>query len=210
MRYLLANILSMALTFALGAGIATAQNSSVPLGDFARKVKAQREKSGERAKVYTNEDLEALPPPGQHLAGSPAKPSPSSKEAPPGEKRSKEAVESEAGKESAATGSEATPSEETHGEKYFRGRMSKLQDRLDIDQRELGVLEQKLGQSQMMYYPNPNQGLLQESGPAAMSDVYGLQDQITKKKEEIAADHAAIEDLREQLRREGGEPGWLR
>jgi DNA repair exonuclease SbcCD ATPase subunit len=43
-----------------------------------------------------------------------------------------------------------------------------------------------------------------------MSDVYSLQDQIAKKKSEIDADQKAIEDLREQLRREGGDPGWLR
>ena len=88
--------------------------------------------------------------------------------------------------------------------------MSKLQDRLEIDQRELSVLEQKLGQNQMQYYPDPNKGLLQESGPTAMSDIHKLQDQIDKKKAEIAADQEAIDDLREQLRREGGDAGWLR
>jgi hypothetical protein len=43
-----------------------------------------------------------------------------------------------------------------------------------------------------------------------MSDVYKLQDQIANKKAQIAADQEAIEDLREQLRREGGDAGWLR
>jgi hypothetical protein len=43
-----------------------------------------------------------------------------------------------------------------------------------------------------------------------MSDVYKLQDQVAKKKAEIAADQKAIEGLREQLRREGGDAGWLR
>jgi SMC interacting uncharacterized protein involved in chromosome segregation len=43
-----------------------------------------------------------------------------------------------------------------------------------------------------------------------MSDIHKLQDQIDKKKAEIAADQEAIDDLREQLRREGGDAGWLR
>jgi DNA polymerase sigma len=43
-----------------------------------------------------------------------------------------------------------------------------------------------------------------------MSDIYKLQDQIAKKKAEVAADQEAIENLREQLRREGGDAGWLR
>ena len=85
--------------------------------------------------------------------------------------------------------------------------MGKLQDRLEVHRRELSVLEQKLGQKQMMYYPDPNKGLLQESGPTAMSDVHKLQARITQKKADIAADQQAVSDLREQLRREGGTPG---
>jgi hypothetical protein len=212
MKCSLTNILTMALVLGLGAGIAPAQNStgSVPLGDLARQLKAQRAKSEEKHKVFTNDDLTVLSPSGdQSAASSATSPSTTTKEAKPGEKPAKETSANPAEKEPA----KATPAEtgeETHGEKYYRDRMSKRQDRLQIDQRELSVLEQKLGQNQMQYYPDPNKGLLQESGPTALSDIHRLQDQIDKKKAEIAADQEAIEDLREQLRREGGEPGWLR
>src|SRR5208337_3162545 len=101
------------------------------------------------------------------------------KEAKSEEKPTKETSGNEAGKESAKA-PPAETGEQTHGEKYYRERMSKLQDRLEIDQRELSVLEQKLGQNQMQYYPDPNKGLLQESGPTAMSDIHKLQDQIDK------------------------------
>jgi len=131
------------------------------------------------------------------------------KEAKSGEKPAKETSGNEAGKESAKA-PPAETGEQTHGEKYYSERMSKLQDRLEIDQRELSVLEQKLAQNQMQYYPDPNKGLLQESGPTAMSDIHKLQDQIDKKRAEVAADQEAIDDLREQLRREGGDAGWLR
>jgi hypothetical protein len=207
----IARISALALVLSLGTGIAPAQNStsSVPLGDLARQLKAQRAKSEEKSKVFTNDDLATLSPSPEHSAASPAKPSTTTKEAKPGEKPVKKSGGNEAEKKSA----KATPAktgEETHGEKYFRDHMSKLQDRLEIHQRELSVLQQKLGQNQMMYYPDPNKGLVQQSGPTAMSDVYNLQDQIAKKKVEIAADQEAIEDLREQLRREGGDAGWLR
>jgi hypothetical protein len=196
--------IALGLGLALGTGIAPAQNSttSVPLGDLARQLKAQRAKSEEKSKVFTNDDLATLPP-------SPAKPSTTTKEAKPGEKPAGKASGDEAEKESAKA-PPAETGEETHGEKYYREHMSKLQDRLQIDQRELSVLEQKLGQNQMQYYPDPNKGLLQESGPTALSDIHKLQDQIDKKKAEIVADQEAIDDLREQLRREGGDAGWLR
>jgi hypothetical protein len=182
----------------------------VPLGDLARQLKAQRAKSGEKSKVYTNDDLAALSPSGEHSAASPAKSSSTTaKEAKSGENPDKKTRGNEAGKESTKAAPTET-GEETHGEKYYREHMSKLKDRLQVDQRELSVLEQKLGQNQMQYYPDPNKGLLQESGPTAMSDIHNLQDQIDKKKTEIAADQEAIDDLREQLRHEGGDAEWLR
>jgi hypothetical protein len=199
MKCQIARISKLALILALGAGIAPAQNStnSAPLGDLARQLKAQRAKSQEKSKkVFTNDDLATLPPSPGRSEASPAKPSATIKEATPGEKSAKATL--------AETG------EETHGEKYYRDRKRELQGRLEIDQRELSVLEQKLGQNQMMYYPDPNKGLLQESGPTAMSDINKLQDQIAKKKAEISADQEAMENLQEQLRRDGGDAGWLR
>jgi len=206
-----ASIGTLALILGLGAGVALAQTSksSEPLGDVARQLKAQRAKPPEKSKLFTNDDLAKLSVSPEHSTASPANSSTISKEAKPAEKPAKETSGKEAQKESAKA-APAKTDEETHGEKYFRDHMSKLQDQLDIHRRELSVLEQKLGQNQMMYYPDPNKGLLQQSGPTAMSDVYKLQDQITKKKAEIAADQEAIEDLREQLRREGGDAGWLR
>lgn len=204
-------IATLALVLGLGAGVTPAQDSSssVPLGDVARQLKAQRAKSQQKPKVFTNDDLAALSPSTEKSKVSPAKPSTTSKESNPEEKPSENKSGIGAGKESAKA-TPANTNEEKHGEKYYHDRMSKLQDRLEIDQRELSVLEQKLGQNQMMYYPDPNKGLLQESGPTAMSDLYKLQDQIAKKKADIAADQEAIEDLRVQLRREGGDAGWLR
>jgi hypothetical protein len=211
MKCQIVRVSTLALILALGAGAAPAQNSpsSVPLGDLARQLKAQRAKPGEKSRVFTNDDLTALPPSPERSAASPAQPPTTTNEAKPGEKPATEASGKEAEKE-AAKAAPAETGEETHGEKYYRERMSKLRDRLEIHQRELDVLQQKLGQNQMMFYPDPSKGLLQQSGPTAMSDVYKLQDQITKKKAEIAADQEAIEDLREQLRREGGDAGWLR
>ena len=88
--------------------------------------------------------------------------------------------------------------------------MGKLEERLELDQREVTILQQTLGQSQMMYYSDPVQGLLQSSGPTARSDINSRQDQIAKKQADVAADQAAIDDLQDELRREGGDPGWLR
>jgi hypothetical protein len=211
MKCQIARIATLALVLGLGAGIALAQNStsSVPLGDVARQLKAQRAKSQEKPKVFTNDDIAGLSRSLQQSTASSEKPSTTTQEAKPEEKLAKETSGNEAEKESAKA-TAAKTGEEKHGEKYYRDSMGKLQDRLETHMRELNVLQQKLGQNQMMYYPDPNKGLLQQSGPTAMSDVHKLQDEIAEKKAEISADQEAIEDLREQLRREGGDAGWLR
>jgi hypothetical protein len=97
-----------------------------------------------------------------------------------------------------------------HDEKYYRESMSKLQARLETHRRQLGVLEQKLSQGSMVYNPDPQKTLEQESTPAFYSDLNKLRDEIATKKQESADDERAIDDLRDQLRREGGPSGWLR
>ncbi len=199
MRYRIVSILITLLALGLDQGLIMAQSStgSVPLGDVARQFKGRQVPSSQKPKVYTNDDLSLLPP--RNIESSPSS-----------EKDATEEKAVETGKEQSVGKEPAKAAEKAHGEKYYREQMSKLRDRLEIDRRQLSVLEQKLGQNQIQYYPDPNKGLLQESGPTARSDIQKLQDQIAKKKAEVASDEEAIENLREQLRREGGEPSWVR
>jgi hypothetical protein len=217
MRRQAAKIATIMLILGLGAALARGQDSSnsESLGELARQLKAQRAKSHEKSKVYTNDDLEALPPLPEQLIAPPVTPPTATAEVQPGAeaKPEEQPANEKTGKEGDKTSAKVLAdqsAEEPHGEKYFRKRISKLTDRLETDQRELEVLEEKLGQGQIMYYPNPMRGLYQESGPTAMSDVHKLQDQIAQKKTDIEKDEEAIDNLREQLRREGGDPGWLR
>ncbi len=193
-------IATLAMLVAWGAGVVLAQESPSPesLADLARQAKARRAKSRERSKVYTNEDIEALPP--LPMSTTDAQPGQPTAQATTGNKPGNDSLKVRP----AEVGSEK------HGEEYFRSRMGKLEERLELDQREVAILQQTLGQSQIMYYSDPMQGLLQSSGPIAGSDIHSQQDQIAKKQADVAADQAAIDDLQVELRREGGDPGWLR
>ncbi|MDR3674140.1 MAG: hypothetical protein P4N24_01530 [Acidobacteriota bacterium] len=151
------------------------------LGDIARKLKAQKGKEPKPAMVITNDNI-SVPKEGVSEVGSTPPP-----KAPP----------------DAAT----EKPEKGHDEAYFRSHLSKLQDQLDTDKRELNVLQQRLGQNQTQYYPDPNKTLQQEY---SRSDIDKLTAQIDSKKQRIADDEKAIDDLRDQLRHEGGDPGWLR
>jgi hypothetical protein len=166
---------------ATSAASSQATSAEPSLADVARKVRAERAKSGSKpVKVYTNADLPAGPG-GLSIVGS---------EAPRGR-----------------PSGEAAPSERGHGEAYYARAMNKLQSRLEIDQRELAVLEQKLSLSGPQYYPDPNRALQEQYSRASINKLTG---EIEAKKRQISDGEKAIRDLREQLAREGGDPGWLR
>jgi len=175
------------LGFAL-AGLATAacfaqqksETNDTSLGDIARQLNAQKAKTAKPAKVITNDNIPALKD-GDGISTGP--------------------------KEKTPTPEESAGSTQGHDEKYFRSRMSSLQNQLDTHKRELEVLQQKLGQNNMQYYPDPNKEIQQLY---TRGDINKLTADINAKKQQIADDEKAIDDLHEQLRHENGDPSWLR
>lgn len=201
MRNLWISSLFVCLGLGLGVGLGRAQESatSPSLGDLAKQLRAQRAKAAQKPKLYTNDNLPARPPE-ENLTVAAGMSEPS------GEQKSPKAGEKESAK---AGGKEqnGSTSEGGHDEAYYRKRMSQLQDQLQLHQRELDVLQQKLSQNQTQFYSDPNKTLQQEY---SRSDVNKLAQQIDQKKQQVADDQKAMDDLRDQLRREGGDSGWLR
>jgi len=192
-------VTSMVTPLVLGVALslARAQDQATSLGDIARQLKAQRAKAAKKpVKVYSNDNLPKRPP-GEALtmAGGISEQVPPP---PPGSS----ATAGAAGSESSAKGPTGA-----HNEKYFRAKMAELRDRLETHQRLLNVLQQKQSQGQTQYYSDPNKTLQQEY---SRSDVNKAVDDVAKMQQQIADDEKAMDDLRDQLRREGGEPGWLR
>jgi predicted RNase H-like nuclease (RuvC/YqgF family) len=183
------------VVFCLAPGVGKAQKpgtTDTSLGDLARQLRAEKSKETKPAKVFTNDNLPVA-------SGINENPSEKSPEKPAGE----------AGLETKGKG-EANPAAEAeavHNEKYYRTRMSELQGKLDLHKRELDVLQQKVNLNQTQYYNDPNKSLQQQY---TRSDINQLNQDIAAKKQQIADDEKAIEDLHDQLRREGGDPGWLR
>jgi predicted RNase H-like nuclease (RuvC/YqgF family) len=169
------------LAAASGYAQEKADTGNTSLGDIARKLKAQKGKEPKPTMVITNDNI-SVPKEGVSEVGSTPPP-----KTPPDTAAEKPV--------------------KAHDEAYFRSQLSKLQDQLDTDKRELNVLQQKLGQNQTQYYPDPNKTLQQEY---TRGDIDKLTAQIDSKKQQIANDEKAIDDLRDQLRHEGGDPGWLR
>ena len=176
------------------AALCRPQSNEVPsLGTVARKLKAERARQKRQpVKVYTNDSLRRMPAPQTEP----------SKTAGPGKA-------CEPSKAEAATAPSAKHPKE-YGEKYFRSKADKIRSRMRLHQGQLAVLEQKLSLSSTEYYANPQKTLQQESTPTFHGDVNKLRAQIDATKQQIDDDQKAMDDLRDELRRKGGDPGWIR
>jgi hypothetical protein len=190
-RKLIASIFALGLASAAVplAAQSNAKTQTPSLGELARKLKAERKEEGKKpVAVYTNDNL---PKNGSldtvEVTG---------------------AAPSTAGRAEAAAA--PTPASEKHGEAYFSKKAKAIRDDLNMHERELSVLKQKLSQSQMVYYQDPQKTLEQESGPKFQSDINKLRKEIADKQQQINSDHQAMEDLQQELRRDGGDPGWIR
>ena len=167
--------------------LAQAQPEQAPepsLADVARKVRAERAKVERKpVKVFTNDNLPTGPAGISIVGAVPAAPTERS-------------------------GSElAIDPESRHDAQYYARTMARLQAQRDVHQRELSVLQQKLNLAEPQYYSSPDRALEEQY---SRTDLHKLTQEIEDKKQQIADDEKAIADLREQLRQEGGDPGWLR
>ncbi len=194
--------LGITLTLVLAcSGLALGQsqassNQSPSLGDLAKQLKAQRAKEAAKPKVFTNDNLPARPPEEKLSVAA-------------GMSTTSGAGEKGGAKSEPTPGSKAAE-EDTHSEKYYRTRAGEIRAQMELHQRELNVLEQKLSQGQVQFYSDPNKTLQQSSTPDVNSDVNKLRDSIAKKKQDIADDQKGMDDLRDRLRQDGGNPGWIR
>jgi hypothetical protein len=188
-RFALLSALMLVSVIAWAQPPQSTDDQSSSLGTVARQLRAQRADTAKKTvKVFTNDNLPA--------AGLNAASGVSSSPTEPAQPQSEG---SSAAKPAAGGGAQ--------GERYYRDEKAKINAALEIHRRELAVLQQKAAQDDMQYYPDPNKTLQQEF---SRSDINKLNDQVEKKKQQIAADEKALDDLRDQLRREGGDPGWLR
>lgn len=153
------------------------------LGNVARELKARKAKQPKPVMIITNDNIPAV------------------------DEKSRFGSNSSEKSSSAAPTEESPAAGKAHDKEYFRSHLSTLQGQLDTHKRELDVLQQKLGQNQTQYYSDPNKSLLQQY---SRDNINKLTSDIDAKKQQVADDEKAIEDLHDQLRREGGDPGWLR
>jgi predicted RNase H-like nuclease (RuvC/YqgF family) len=161
------------------------QPGSDPVADAARKAREDKKTAPKPKKVFTDDDVKP--------ANSPASSNPSGTAATAAVGAQKE--------------SDAGQTADANGEAAWRKRFRDQHDKIDKAEKELDLLQREEEKAQVQYYSDPQKALKEQN---TRKDINDKQAKIDAKKLEIAQLKQGLDDLEDQLRKSGGDPGWAR
>jgi len=163
-----------------------AQSAAAPqqesLAEAARKARDQKKEAAKSAKSFDNDNI-----PTQGGISSVG-----------------EGTAAPAGGNEVAQGGAAKPASD---EKSWRAKFAELRHQLEQDQAKLDVAQRELGVLNTQFYTDPTKAMQQQ---LTRSDINNKIAEIDKIKAQIQADQQAISDAEDDLRKSGGDPGWAR
>lgn len=168
------------------------------LGDVARKVRQEKLQETRKAtRVFTNDNLPTRPGAALSVVGTPPPPPKAEGEEAEGEGEAKPAAAKEAEK----------PKEPAHDAAYWKARFGEQRARIGAAEKELDIFQRELNLMQQQYYSDPNEALREQNTRGAINS---QTQRINDKRDEIAKLRQGLSQLEDELRREGGDPGWVR
>src|SRR6266853_1847014 len=170
------------------------QQTGDPVADAARKAREKKKDAPKPKKIYTDDDVKKSAP----------EPAPAA--APGVASGTVAATAVPAAGDSAKTG-DATKTEDPNGQAAWRRRFQDQRDKIAKIIKELEILGRELEKAQVEYYPDPQKAMTQQNSPADIND---KQAKIDAKKKELDQLRQGLDDLEDQLRKSGGDPGWAR
>ena len=162
------------------------QASSDQIAEAARKAREEKKNAEKPKKVYTEDDVKP---------GSASSPDNSAGAAPA----------TSAAARQAAGG--ASPAEDPNGEKAWRKKFQEHREKIAKAERELDVLQREAQKAQVEYYPDPQKALSEQNSRKEIGEKFS---KIDAKKKELEQLKLGLNDLEDQLRKSGGDPGWAR
>ena len=177
----------------------SSQQTGDPVADAARKAREAKKEAPKPKKVYTDDDIKRSAPEPQPVpAAAPVNASGAT---------TAQAVGDAAKTTDAAKNQDATRKEDPNGEAAWRKKFQGQRDKIEKVMKELEVLGRELEKAQMAYYPDPQKAMTQQN---TRGDVNAITTKIDAKKQELAQLRQGLDDLEDQLRKSGGNPGWAR
>ena len=171
------------------------QQSGDAVADAARKAREQKKKeTAKPKKVYTDDDI-------THGTGGVTSAT-ATNPAMPGEQNAQgDAKNAQAqGKEGEKT---AEPAESP--ETKWRKRFKEAYANLDRAEKELDILQREVNKASTQYYSDPQKAMAEQY---SRKDINEKDAKIAAKKKEVDQLKERIRDMEDQLRKDGGDPGW--
>jgi chromosome segregation ATPase len=166
------------------------QQTGDPVADAARKAREKKKDAPKPKKIYTDDDVKkSAPEPEPGVAGGTVA-----------------VTAAQAAGGSAKTG-DATKTEDPNGQAAWRRRFQAQRDKIAKLMKEVDILGRELEKAQMEYYPDPQKAMTQQNSRA---EINAINAKIDAKKKEVAELQQGLDDMEEQLRKSGGDPGWAR
>src|SRR5712664_1008819 len=174
------------------------QQTSDPVADAARKAREMKKDAPKPKKVYTDDDVKRSAP-APEAAPAPASAAGDANGA-AAATRVKPAGESD-------KAGDATKTEDPNSETAWRKRFQAQHEKIAKVEKELDILGRELEKAQLEYYPDPQKALREQFDRA---DINTKTAKIETKRKELEQLRQGLDDLEEQLRKSGGDPGWAR
>jgi hypothetical protein len=174
-----------------------APSSGDSVADAARRSRADQKNAPKTKKVYTDDDVSTRP--ASDVSAQPAAPATGS--AP--------ADSTPAAPDANKAAAPGTPGAagDAKDEKAWRAKFKAQRDKLAQAEKELDILQREEVKSQVQYYPDPQKAL---SEGYTRKEINDKDAKIAAKKQEIADMKRGLDDLEDELRKSGGDPGWDR
>jgi chromosome segregation ATPase len=156
------------------------QQTGDPVADAARKARQAKKETPKPKKVYTDEDLKTGSPDAVSTVGT-----------------------------TSTTGQPTgnATKDDSNGEAAWRAKFKDQRDRIARAEKELDILQRELEKAQVQYYPDPQKAMTEQN---TRGDINDKTAKIDAKQKEIAQLKQGLDDLEDQLRKAGGDPGWAR
>ena len=191
---------------------AAAQQTGDPVADAARKAREAKKDTTKPKKVYTDDDVKRSAPepvPAAAPGGASGTAAATAVQAAGGAAKTGDGAKTgdRAKPGDAAKTGETTKTEDPNGQAAWRRRFQVQRDKITKAEKELEILGRELEKAQMEYYPDPQKAMKQQNSRA---DINAINAKIDAKKKEVAQLQQGLDDMEEQLRKSGGDPGWAR
>ena len=162
-----------------------------PVADAARKAKEQKKDAPKPKKVYTDEDIVTKKTDISVVGTAPVQQDQATAQSNPGAKAADKEKETE----------------DPNSEKAWRKRFADLRNKIDTAEQELAVLQREENKADVQYYPDPTKAMKEQY---SRDEINKKAAKIDAKQKEVAALHQQWDDMEDQLRKSGGNPGWAR